>query len=201
MAMTGTSKHRLMQETGLEDMTIRTAIHKLLLYFKSVNNLCPSYFNELLPLQVCETTNYSLRTTSNYSFSSSRTERFKRSFCPSTSMLWINISLDIRLLRVYKFFFFKQALFSFFNVPSYNILYNFAFDRVNAISHTCFCGFHTETVKHFFFTVLSILPLGQICSLLRAARVFADRWTTMHVLITNNISFSIWYAVSAARAK
>ena len=102
--MTGTSKHRLMQETGLEDMTIRTAIRKLLLYFKSVNNLCPSYFNELLPLQVCETTNYSLRTTSNYSFSSSRTERFKRSFCPSTSMLWINISLDIRLLRVYKFF-------------------------------------------------------------------------------------------------
>ena len=48
--------------------------------------------------------------------------------------------------------------------------------------------FQTKTVKHFFLTVLFILSLGQICSLLRAARVFADRWTTMHVLITSNIS-------------
>ena len=40
----------------------------------------------------------------------------------------------------------------------------------------------------FFLTVLVYSAPGQICSLLRAARVFADRWTTMHVLITNNIS-------------
>ena len=75
-AMKGTSKHRLMQEIGWEDLKTRRAIHKLLLYFKIVNNLCPSYLTNLLPLQVSERTNYSLRTASNYSFFASRSERF-----------------------------------------------------------------------------------------------------------------------------
>ena len=38
-AMKGTSEHRLMQEIGWEDLKTRRAIHKLLLYFKVVNNL------------------------------------------------------------------------------------------------------------------------------------------------------------------
>ena len=41
--MKGTNKHRLMQELGWEDLKTRRAIHKLLLYFKIVNNFCPSY--------------------------------------------------------------------------------------------------------------------------------------------------------------
>ena len=170
-AMKGTSKHRLMQEIGWEDLKTRRAIHKLLLYFKIVNNLCPSYLADLLPLQVSERTNYSLRTASNYSLFASRSERFKRSFYPSTTTLWNDISFDIRCLQSIGPF--KKALFSFFNVPSYNVIYDFAIDRFNAIIHTrlrldacalnyylfkigcrerpaCFCGFHTETVKHFF---------------------------------------------------
>ena len=79
-AMKGTSKQRLMQEIGWEDLKTRRAIHKLLLYFKIVNNLCPSYLVDLLPLLVSERTNYSLRTASNYSIFASRTDRFKRSF-------------------------------------------------------------------------------------------------------------------------
>ena len=67
-AMKGTSKQRLMQEIGWEDLKTRRAIHKLLLYFKIVNNLCPSYLVDLLPLLVSERTNYSLRTASNYSY-------------------------------------------------------------------------------------------------------------------------------------
>ena len=66
-AMKGTSKHRLMQEAGWEDMKITRAIHKLLLFLKIVNNPCPSVLNELLPLKVVEIRNYSARTTSNYS--------------------------------------------------------------------------------------------------------------------------------------
>ena len=128
-------------------------------------------------------------TTSNYSFFSNLTEHFKRSFFPSTTKLWNDISLDIHCLKSIGSF--KQALFSFFNVPSYNILYKFAIDRVNVIRYTrlcldacsvnyclfqirckircrespaCFCGFHTETVEHFLLTVLFILPLEQNCS-------------------------------------
>ena len=133
-ATKGTSKHRLMQEIGWEDLKTRRAIHKLLLYFKIVNNLCPSYLTNLLPLQVSERTNYSLRTASNYSLFASRSEHIKRSFFPSTTTLWNDISLDICCLQSIDPF--KKALFSFFNVPSYNVIYDFAIDRFNAIIHT-----------------------------------------------------------------
>ena len=86
-AMKGTSKHHLMQEIGWEDLKTRRAIYKLLLYFKIVNNLCPSCLTNLLPLQVSERTNFSLRTASNYSLFASHSEHFKRSFFPSTTLL------------------------------------------------------------------------------------------------------------------
>ena len=115
----------------------------------------------------------------------SRTERFKRSFFPSTTTLWTDISFDIRCLESIGSFI--KALFPFYNVPSYNATYDFAIDRFNAIFHTrsrldtcalnyylfkvgcrespvCFCGFHNETVEHFFLNVHFILPLGLICS-------------------------------------
>ena len=125
---------------------------------------------------------------SNYSPFASRSERFKRSFFPSTTTtLWNDISFDISCLQSIGPF--KKALFSFFNVPSYNVIYDFTIDRFNAIIHTrlrldvcmltcnyylfkigcrehpaCFCGFHTETVKHFFSNVHFILPLELLCS-------------------------------------
>ena len=184
-AMKGTSKHRLMQEIGWEDLKTRRAIHKLL-YSKIIHNLCPSYLADLLPLQVSERTSYSLRMASNYSLFASRYERFKRMILfPSAATLWNDISFDIRCLQSIGPF--KKALFSFFNVPSYNVIYNFAIDRFNVMIHTrlgldtcalnyyllkigCrerparFCGFLSETVKHFFLNVHFILPLELLCS-------------------------------------
>ena len=104
-AMKGTSKQRLMQEIGWKDLKTRRAIHKLLLYFKIVNNLCPSYLVDLLPLLVSERTNYSLRTASDYSIFASRTDRFKRSFflqllvCGTTSVMIYVVLIPLVLLR------------------------------------------------------------------------------------------------------
>ena len=113
----GANRHRLMEELGWEDLKTRRAIHKLLLYFKIVNNFCPSYLVDLLPLQVSKRTTYSLRTASNYSLLASRNERFKRSFFPSTTILWNDISFDIRCLESIGSF--KKALFSYYNVQHY----------------------------------------------------------------------------------
>ena len=41
--MKGATKHRLIQEIRWKDLKTRKATHELLLYFKIVNNLCPSY--------------------------------------------------------------------------------------------------------------------------------------------------------------
>ena len=95
----------VMQEIGWEDLKTRRAIHKLLLYFKIVNNLCPSYLVDLLPLLVSERTNYSLRTASNYSIFASRTDRYKRSFFPqllafgTTSVMIYVVLIPLALLR------------------------------------------------------------------------------------------------------
>jgi len=132
--MKGTSKHRLMQEIVWEDLKTRRAIYKLLLYVKIVNNLCPSYLVDLLPLLVSERTNYSLRTASNYSILASRTDRYKRSFFLSTTSLWNNIGYDIRCIDSIGSL--KKALFSSYNVLSCNGTFDFAIDRLNAILHT-----------------------------------------------------------------
>ena len=52
---------------------------------------------------------------------------------PCTTTLWNDISIDIRCLKSIGSF--KQALSSFYNVPSYNATYDFAIDRFNAIFH------------------------------------------------------------------
>ena len=42
----------------------------------------------------------------------------------------------------------------------------------------CFCGFHTETVKHFFHEC-PLYSAPRITLLSSAARIFADRWSSM----------------------
>lgn len=49
------------------------------------------------------------------------TEHFNRSFSPSSTTLWNDISVDMRCLKSISSF--KKALFSFYNVPSYNPIY------------------------------------------------------------------------------
>ena len=95
----------------------------------------------------------------------------------------------------------KKALFSYYNVPSYNTTYDFAIDRFNAIFHTrlrldtcalnnylykigckespvCFCGFYSETIKHFLLEC-PLYSAPRINLLSSAARIFADRWFSM----------------------
>ena len=79
-AIKGTSKHRLALELGWEEMRSRRAVHKVILYYKIVNNLCPNYLKNLLSVQVFERASYSLRNLENFTLFASRTERFNKSF-------------------------------------------------------------------------------------------------------------------------
>ena len=97
-AMKGTSRHSLMQEIGWEDMKTRRSIHKLTFYFKIINNLTPNYLKELLPSQVFERTHYFLRSYPDFTLFPVRTERFKKSFFPSSTMLWNDIDTSVRNL-------------------------------------------------------------------------------------------------------
>lgn len=45
----GTGKHRLVLELGWEEMRLKWAVHKVMLYYKIVNNPCTNY---MLPLSI-----------------------------------------------------------------------------------------------------------------------------------------------------
>ena len=86
-AMKGTSRVRLLEKLAWEDMKTRRSIHKLILYFKIVNKLTPNYLSNLLPQTVQQRSGLSLRNASDFSPFGVRTERFKKSFFPSTTIL------------------------------------------------------------------------------------------------------------------
>ena len=201
-AMKGTSRRSLLHEIGWEDLKTRRSIHKLKFYFKIVNNLTPNYLRELLPSQVSERAHYSFRSCSDYTLFPARTERFKNSFFPSATKAWNNIDITVRSFESVTSF--QNALFTIFDVPCYETLFNFSLDRYSSIIHTrlrlnvcglnyylfkigripspeCLCGFEIESINHYFlhcpFFAASRLKLVS-----SAAHIIGDRWNSMSEL-------------------
>ena len=133
-AMKGTCRNYLMKETGWEDMKLRRSIHKLFFYFKIVNNLVPNYLKELLPSQVLERTRYSVRSQSDFTLFPVHTERFKKSFFPSTTKLWNGLDTSVRNLPSISRF--KKVLLDLFNLQPSPTLFNYSLDRYSSIIHT-----------------------------------------------------------------
>jgi hypothetical protein len=79
-AMRGTSRSKLLDELAWENMKTRRSMHKLILYFKIVNNCTPNYLADLLPQTVQQRSGTSLRNAENFTLFRSRTERFKKKF-------------------------------------------------------------------------------------------------------------------------
>ena len=118
-----------------------------------------------------ERTQYFLRSCSDYTLFPVRTERFKKSFFPSTTIAWNDIDISVRNLE--SVILFKNALAINFDVPQYETLFNFSLDRYFSIIHTrlrlnvctlnyylfkmgiksspeCLCGFEMESINHYF---------------------------------------------------
>jgi hypothetical protein len=51
-AMRGTIRSTVLEDLAWEDMKTRCLVHKLVLYFKIVNNHVPEYLSKLLPKTV-----------------------------------------------------------------------------------------------------------------------------------------------------
>jgi hypothetical protein len=107
-AMRGTSRSKLLDELAWENIKTRRSMHKLILYFKIVNNCTPNYLADLLPEMVQQRSGTSLRNAENFTLFRSRTERFKKYFCPSATILWNN--LDFRICNSSFIKIFKQSI-------------------------------------------------------------------------------------------
>lgn len=103
-AIKGTSRQRLLEELGWESIKTRRIIHRIVLFYKIVNNYCPAFLLDLLPSQVFQRTHYSLCSSINFSVFATRTERFRNSVFPSVIALWNQLKYRNTKYRVNRVF-------------------------------------------------------------------------------------------------
>ena len=133
-AMKGTSQRKLLDELAWEELKTRRSVHKLVLFFKIVNNLVPRYLTDLLPATSQQRSGLSLRSAVNLTLFPCKTDRFKRSFFPDSTGLWNaldNVIRDSDSLNT-----FKNRLKNFFDISNYKKRFSFALDRYSSILHT-----------------------------------------------------------------
>ncbi len=79
-AIKGTSKGRLSNELCWKDLKTRRYLCKMFFLYIIVNHLTPSYLCDILPSQVSERSEYSLRSRDNILSIPFKTEQLKKSF-------------------------------------------------------------------------------------------------------------------------
>ena len=91
------SINNLYEEVGWETLGQRRRKHKLILMYKTVKGLTPSYLQNLVPTTVGNLSQYhGLRNSCNLQVIPARTSLYANSFFPSTVSEWNNLSPEVR---------------------------------------------------------------------------------------------------------
>ena len=86
----------LYQELGWLKLSERRKLHKLFLFYKTVNGLPPNYLAELIPPHVRDKTSYSLRNADNLRQIHASSRSYYDSFLPSTIREWNELPDDVK---------------------------------------------------------------------------------------------------------
>jgi hypothetical protein len=89
------NRQTIYSETGWELLSDRRRVRRLSLFYSIHNKSAPDYLCDLMPLPVGSVSQYNLRNSNNYVFPNCRLEITKRSFFPSTTRDWNNLSPKI----------------------------------------------------------------------------------------------------------
>ena len=92
------SLSNLYKEICWETLQQRRHNHKLILFYKMVNNLAPTYLSSLLPQQVSTVSRYNLRNSNDLQTIRTNTSLYYNSFLPSTLREWNKLPTEIRQL-------------------------------------------------------------------------------------------------------
>ena len=181
----GTSHIKLYTESGFIPLKVRRERHKLTLFFKMVHGLVPAYLTANLPPLVSDINPYHRRRPLERQVPQFRTELYRSSFFPSTTVLWNNLPDSIK--NVSSLSHFKRCLsVNDHRVPPYYLigsrkaqaihcklrlnmsdLHNDMFNRFLTEDKSCDCGFTEENACHY---------------LLNCTRFNAARATTINIL-------------------
>ncbi|MCG8048301.1 MAG: reverse transcriptase family protein [Candidatus Thiodiazotropha endolucinida] len=170
--VTGATKlcsiEKLYDDTGWETLEARREKQKLIIFYKMINGLAPTYLNQLVPGLVQDQSQYSLRNANNMSFIHANSALYYNSFLPSVTRAWNNLPTEIRNSTSVTQFKYRLAEHinkppSWFDFGSRNAqIYHTRLRlecsslrhhlyRKNLIdSPLCLCG-RSETSKHYFF--------------------------------------------------
>ena len=98
--VSGTTKlvsiNALLEEVGWETLSSRRNKHKLILFYKMVNGLCPDYLCSLVPPTIGNTSRYNLRNVNDLQTLHANTQCYFNSFLPSVIREWNELSQPIR---------------------------------------------------------------------------------------------------------
>ena len=97
-ALKGTHRDSFLKETAWVTLKDRRNDHKLIMMYKVVNSLVPTYLSELFLENVSSRSNRSLRANDNLIVPFARTARYKKSFLISSASLWNSLPITIRLV-------------------------------------------------------------------------------------------------------
>ena len=165
------SLNNLYREIGWLSLSDRRAYQKLILTFKIVNGLCPTYLSDIFPSTVGARTDYPLRNASDIDIIRRRTEIFANSFIPSAVSRWNELPLGIRSINSLSLFKSKiRNMFSSAVVPKHffigarklavlqtrirnkcSDLRSDLFTNHLAQDTLCLCGHLLEDAEHYFF--------------------------------------------------
>ena len=163
----GTSREKLYRELGWENLSDRRWFHRLVYFYKIVNNLTPDYLRNHLPTP--RVLSYSFRNPRVFDNPNRRTDRYSNSFFPYCIAEWEKLSDEIRSLPTLNQF--KNALlihirpkksssFGINDIEGMKLLtkmrVNFSDLRSDRFSHnfncevpTCTCFLEDESGFHF----------------------------------------------------
>ena len=164
---------RLFQETSWQPLRKRSENTILIMFYKIVNNLGPTYLLDLLPRENKKCIVYNLRNDNDYIIPFTRLEVFKRSFVPTAIRLWNRLNFPKHEAKSLSQF--KSSLSKETSEP--NILYFYG-ERWASVHHARLrmgcsmlnydlvynthvssdpkrpCGASLENAKHFFMEFL-----------------------------------------------
>ena len=198
------SIQKLSEDIGWEELYSRRKKHKLVLFYKMVNNIAPLYLSSLVPPLVQSVSHYSLRNANDLQSVNSRTTQYFISFLPSVIRDWNSLPCADRNVKTIDSF--KRYLNQHrATVPKYFYTGN----RKSQILHTrlrlgcsslnyelflknifesplCSCG-AVENTEHFFFRCT--LYRAQRGELLRQVSEYCT--VTLDILLKGNALLSI----------
>ena len=87
----GTNRNKIYEELGWETLDLRRYFHQLVLLYKIMNNITPTYLKDPIPLR-----NRSSLRTPYIPTKYCRTEKFRNSFYPYSIKSWNNLDSAVR---------------------------------------------------------------------------------------------------------